>query len=437
MQYVASASEALCGDIRVPGDKSISHRAIMLGALAQGDTHVSGLLEGDDVLATIAAFRAMGVVIDGPKAGKVMVHGMGLHGLKAPSGALYLGNAGTAMRLLAGVLAGQSFSATLTGDSSLTKRPMERVAVPLRLMGGDVRTSVSGCPPLVIRGNTHLKAMHYTLPMASAQVKSCLLFAGLYAQGETMVTEPAPTRDHTERMLQGFGYALGIEGSTVRLTGGGELIATTIDVPGDISSAAFFMVAASIVPGSDLVLRHVGMNPTRVGVIRILQAMGADIHCCHEKIVGGEPVADIRVRAAPLHGITIPAEQVPLAIDEFPALFVAAAYAAGTTILNGAKELRFKESDRLSVMAQGLSRLGADARATDDGMVIHGGVSLHGGEIDSCHDHRIAMAFAIAALRAKEPVVIHGCEAVATSFPNFVELARRVGMNIQVITQHD
>jgi 3-phosphoshikimate 1-carboxyvinyltransferase len=432
VEFLLQPGGCVQGTVRVPGDKSISHRSIMLGAIAEGVTEISGFLEGEDALSTLNAFRAMGVTIEGPQDGRVRVHGVGLHGLKAPQGPLDMGNSGTSMRLLSGLIAGQSFAATLIGDESLSKRPMERVAKPLRLMGAVVETQEGGRPPLVIKGQGKLKGIHYDLPMASAQVKSCLLLAGLYAEGETSVTEPAPTRDHTERMLGGFGYPVEQRGAaTVAVSSGGKLSATTIDVPADISSATFFMVAAAIAPGSDLTLTHVGINPTRIGVINILKLMGADLTVSNQREVGGEPVADIRVCYAPLTGIDIPEDQVPLAIDEFPALFIAAACAEGTTVLRGAEELRVKESDRIQVMADGLHTLGIDAQPTPDGIVIKGG-QLGGGVIQSHHDHRIAMSFAIASLRANAPIRIEKCDNVATSFPNFVELGQAAGLRIQV-----
>ncbi|MFT3930817.1 MAG: 3-phosphoshikimate 1-carboxyvinyltransferase [Spongiibacteraceae bacterium] len=432
MKFLLQPGGSVTGTIRVPGDKSISHRSIMLGALAEGDTEITGFLEGEDALSTINAFRAMGVKIDGPNNGNVTVHGVGLHGLKAPNGPLDMGNSGTSMRLLSGLIAGQSFSATLIGDESLSKRPMERVAKPLRLMGAIVETQEGGRPPMTIKGAGKLKGIHYDLPMASAQVKSCLLLAGLYAEGETSVTEPAPTRDHTERMLGGFGYSVEKRGvATVAVKSGGKLRGTKIEVPADISSATFFMVAAAIAPNSDITLTHVGINPTRIGVINILKAMGADLTVQNEREVGGEPVADIRVRYAPLKGIDIPEDQVPLAIDEFPALFIAAACAEGKTILRGAEELRVKESDRIQVMADGLKTLGISAEPTPDGIIIIGG-KMGGGTVHSHHDHRIAMSFSIASLRASAPITIENCDNVATSFPNFVELAQAAGMHIQV-----
>jgi 3-phosphoshikimate 1-carboxyvinyltransferase len=432
VEFLLQPGGCVQGTVRVPGDKSISHRSIMLGAIAEGITEISGFLEGEDALSTLNAFRAMGVNIEGPRDGNVRVHGVGLHGLQAPPGPLDMGNSGTSMRLLSGLIAGQRFSATLIGDESLSKRPMERVAKPLRLMGAVVETQEGGRPPLLIKGQGKLKGIHYDLPMASAQVKSCLLLAGLYAEGETSVTEPAPTRDHTERMLGGFGYPVEQRGAaTVAVRSGGKLHGTNIDVPADISSATFFMVAAAIAPGSDLTLTHVGVNPTRIGVINILKLMGSDLTVFNEREVGGEPVADIRIRYAPLKGIEIPEDQVPLAIDEFPALFIAAACAEGKTVLRGAEELRVKESDRIQVMADGLHTLGIEATPTPDGIVIQGG-KLGGGVIQSHHDHRIAMSFAIAALRASAPIRIEKCDNVATSFPNFVELARGVGLHIEV-----
>ena len=420
----------LQGRMRVPGDKSISHRSIMLGALADGVTEISGFLEGEDALATIAAFRAMGVRIDGPVQGQVTVHGVGLHGLQAPAGPIDCGNSGTTMRLLAGLLAGQAFDSELVGDVSLSSRPMRRIADPLTRMGARIELSAAGTPPIRIRGGQRLRGISHQSPVASAQVKSCLLLAGLYAEGRICVSEPQPSRDHTERMLAGMGYALQRDGTTVCLQGGGRLQAGRIDVPADISSAAFFLVGASIAEGSDLVLEHVGINPTRTGVIEILRLMGADIEVLNPRDLGGEPVADLRVRHALLRGIRIPEELVPLAIDEFPALFVAAACAEGETVLTGAAELRVKESDRIAVMADGLRTLGIDAEALPDGIRIRGG-RLSGGRLASHHDHRIAMSFAIAALRASGEIVIDGCAIVNTSFPGFAELARQAGLRIE------
>lgn len=427
--FLAQPGGSLSGRIRVPGDKSISHRSIMLGSLAEGTTEVEGFLEGEDALATIQAFRDMGVVIEGPHHGRVTVHGVGLHGLQAPAGPLYMGNSGTSMRLLSGLLAAQPFDTVLTGDPSLSKRPMNRVAKPLREMGAQIETGPDGRPPLSIKGGQRLTGMHYQMPVASAQVKSCLLLAGLYATGETSVTEPAPTRDHTERMLRGFGYPVEVQGSTAKVASGHKLSATQIEVPADISSAAFFLVAASIAEGSELVLEHVGINPTRTGVIDILKLMGGDITLENQRIVGGEPVADLRVRSAKLKGIEIPEALVPLAIDEFPVLFVAAACAEGRTVLRGAEELRVKESDRIQVMADGLKACGVKAEPTADGIVIDGG-PIGGGEVWAHGDHRIAMSFSIASLRASAPIRIHDCANVATSFPNFLALCAEVGVRV-------
>lgn len=430
--FLANPGGTVRGRIRVPGDKSISHRSIMLGSLAEGTTEVEGFLEGEDALATLQAFRDMGVVIEGPHHGRVTIHGVGLNGLKPPPGPIYVGNSGTSMRLLSGLLAGQPFDVTMTGDASLSKRPMNRVANPLREMGAVVETGPDGRPPLTIRGGQTLKALTYTLPMASAQVKSCLLLAGLYAEGVTTVTEPAPTRDHTERMLRGFGYAVESNGPVASLQAGGKLTATRIEVPADISSAAFFLVAASIAEGSDLLLEHVGINPTRTGVIDILRLMGGDITLENQREVGGEPVADLRVRGAKLKGIEIPEHLVPLAIDEFPVLFIAAVCAEGRTVLRGAEELRVKESDRIQVMADGLTSLGVNVEPTEDGIIIDGGQTIAGGEVYSHGDHRIAMAFSVASLRATAPIRIHDCANVATSFPNFLALAEQVGIRVAV-----
>ncbi len=431
INYIVSPGGNARGDLRVPGDKSMSHRSIMLGSLADGMTEVTGFLEGEDSLATLQAFRDMGVEIEGPNEGRVVIRGVGLHGLKAPKKPLYLGNSGTSIRLLSGLLAGQAFDVELQGDASLSGRPMGRVAMPLREMGAVIETEKDGTPPLRIKGGRKLKGINYKMPMASAQVKSCVLLAGLYAEGETSTVEPAPTRDHTERMLRGFGYQVDSDNDKASLCGGGRLTATRIDVPADISSSAFFMVAAAIVPGSDITLRHVGVNPTRIGVINILRQMGANIELFNPAQVGDEPVADIRVRYAPLKGIEIPEDQVPLAIDEFPVLFIAAACAEGTTVLTGAEELRVKESDRIKSMADGLVTLGIDAVATDDGIRIQGG-EIGSGEVESFDDHRIAMAFSIAGLRASGPITIKEANNVATSFPNFISLARQVGINIKL-----
>ncbi|MCG8071405.1 MAG: 3-phosphoshikimate 1-carboxyvinyltransferase [Candidatus Thiodiazotropha taylori] len=427
--YQVNPGGALNGTIRVPGDKSISHRSIMLGSLAEGETLVNGFLEGEDSLATLNAFRAMGVQIEGPEAGRVKIKGVGMNGLTTPDAPLDLGNSGTSMRLLSGLLAGSGVAVTLTGDSSLSGRPMGRVIDPLSEMGAEIDSQPGGTAPLVLAGGQQLNGIDYQLPMASAQVKSAVLLAGLYAQGETCVTEPAPTRDHTERMLQGFGYSLQRDGARTCLQGGGKLTACDIDVPADISSATFFMVGAAIAEGSEIRLQHVGINPTRDGVISILRLMGADIELLNQREIGGEPVADIVVRSSPLKGIDIPEALVPLAIDEFPAIFVAAACAEGETRLQGAEELRVKESDRIQVMADGLSSLGVQADPTHDGILIKGG-PVRGGQVESHGDHRIAMSFAMAGLVASGAIEIADVANVNTSFPGFVELASGCGLSI-------
>ncbi len=429
LTFEVAGGGPLRGRLRVPGDKSISHRSIMLGAVAEGVSEVSGFLEGEDTLATLRAFQSMGVSIERPGVGCVAIHGVGLHGLQPPKEPLDLGNSGTSMRLMAGLLAGQAFDTVLVGDASLSTRPMRRVIDPLIRMGAVIDATATGTAPLRVRGGQTLCAIDYHLPVASAQVKSAVLLAGLYAHGRTIVTEPAATRDHTERMLAGFGYTVERERARVGITGGGRLRATCVDVPADLSSAAFFLVGATITPGSDLLLEHVGINPTRTGVLNILDAMGADIQVMSERTIGGEPVADLRVRYAPLHGIAIPPQWVPLAIDEFPAIFVAAACAEGETTLTGAAELRVKESDRIQVMADGLRTLGVAATPTTDGMVIRGG-AMGDGEVDSHGDHRIAMAFAMAALRTQGGVRILDCANVNTSFPCFAVLASGVGLSI-------
>ncbi|WP_256672854.1 bifunctional prephenate dehydrogenase/3-phosphoshikimate 1-carboxyvinyltransferase [Pseudomonas sp. v388] len=427
--FQAQPGGSVSGSIRVPGDKSISHRSIMLGSLAKGITEIEGFLEGEDALATLQAFRDMGVVIEGPHQGRVTIHGVGLHGLKSAPGPIYLGNSGTSMRLLAGLLAGQDFDSTLIGSASLSRRSMERVVEPLRTLGAVIETGAEGRPPLVVRGGKRLTGQVCITPIASAQVKSSLLLAGLYAGGRTAVVEPAPTRDHTERMLNGFGYPVSVQGHQVSVEGGHALVATRIQVPADISSAAFFLVAAAITEGSDLRLEHVGVNPTRTGIIEILRLMGADISLVNEREVGGEPVADLHIRHAPLRGVEIPEVLARPAFDEFPALFIAAACAQGRTIIRGVHELRVKESDRVQAMADGLASLGVKVESATDGIFIEGGV-IGGGEIDARGDHRVAMAFGVASLRACAPIRIHDCANVATSFPNFLALCAQVGMRI-------
>lgn len=424
----------LHGEVQVPGDKSISHRAIMFGALADGKTEVSGFLNGEDCLSTQRAFEKMGVAVDTHSATSLTVHGVGIDGLLAPVGPLDVGNSGTSMRLMSGLLSGQRFNTVLTGDASLSKRPMRRVTDPLSVMGANIAATENGTAPLSIVGGQALAAISYDSPVASAQVKSAILLAGLYAEGETVVREPGLSRDHTERMLQGFGYTVDAKPQYAALVGGGRLTATTINVPSDISSAAFLLVAASIVPGSNITLNNVGMNPTRTGVVDILRLMGADIQSHNERLQGGEPVADLQVKYAGLKGISVPEQLVPLAIDEFPALFVAASFAEGDTVVTGAEELRVKESDRIQVMADGLVAMGIDAEPTADGMIIKG----HSQQAPSApvavqahHDHRIAMSFVVASLMSRCDIAVHGCETVNTSFPDFFPLMARLGADLQ------
>lgn len=419
---------AIRGRIAIPGDKSISHRAIMLGGIAEGETTVTGFLQGADTLATLGAFQQMGVPIE-INGTDVRINGVGLHGLSRPAKALDLGNSGTSVRLLTGLLAGQSFDLTLTGDASLQRRPMRRVIDPLLLMGADIQSTDSGTLPVHIHGGQQLNGIEYTLPVASAQLKSCLLLAGLYAQGITKVVEPVSTRDHTERMLSAFGCSVERKDNHLSLTSGRQPVATSLHVPADFSSAAFFIVAASIVPGSDVMLENVGINPTRHALLAIMEQMGACINLQNQREQSGEPVADINVKHSELNGIHIPESLVPIAIDEFPAIMIAAAVASGTTRLTGAAELRVKESDRIEAMYQGLRALGVEAESLPDGMVIQGG-GFHGGMVDSFGDHRIAMAFTIAGMLASDNITIRDCENVATSFPGFVELAHDAGMRI-------
>jgi 3-phosphoshikimate 1-carboxyvinyltransferase len=428
--WLAAAGTALTGTVEVPGDKSVSHRAVMFAALADGTSRIDGFLEGEDTRATAAIFQQLGVTVEVPSASRRIVHGVGVDGLKAPSAPLDCGNAGTGMRLLAGLLAAQPFDSTLVGDASLSKRPMRRVTVPLARMGARIDTLDNGTPPLQIHGGQAITGIDITTEVASAQVKSALLLAGLYAQGETVVREPHPTRDYTERMLSAFGVEIEFSPGYARLRGGQRLTATDIAVPADFSSAAFFLVAGSIVPGSQLRLRQVGLNPRRTGLLTALRLMGANIVEENRGEHGGEPVADLVVRHAPLRGIEVPEDIVPDMIDEFPILFVAAACAHGPTVVRGAAELRVKESDRLASMANGLRALGVQVDETPDGATIHPGV-LGGGEVDSHGDHRIAMAFAVAAQRAAAPVRIGDIANVGTSFPDFDGLARSLGMALQ------
>lgn len=423
--WISRPGGPLHGALAVPGDKSVSHRALMIAALAEGRAHIRGFLEGEDTRATAAVLARLGVRIEMPAPGERLVYGAGLHGLRGTDTVLDCGNAGTGMRLLAGLLAGQRFDSTLVGDASLTQRPMRRVTEPLGRMGA-VIDSDDGRPPLRIRGGHRLHGIRYELPVASAQVKSALLLAGLYAEGSTEVIEPHPTRDYTERMLAAFGWPIDFSPGRARLEGGHRLLAADVDVPADFSSAAFFLVAACVVPGSVLRLSAVGINPRRTGLLQALRLMGADIQLQNERTSGGEPVADLTVRHAPLHGVELPEALVPDMIDEFPAFFIAAAAATGRTAVRGAAELRVKESDRLAAMAGGLRELGIAVQETPDGAMVEGG-RLTGGRIDSRGDHRIAMSFAVAGLIAQAPVHIVDCANVATSFPGFLELANGCG----------
>lgn len=423
--WISRSAGPLRGTLRVPGDKSVSHRAVMLGAIAEGVTRVHGFLEGEDTRATARILGQLGARIETPAAGERIVHGVGLHGLRGSDAPLDCGNAGTGMRLLAGLLAGQGFDSVLVGDASLSKRPMARVVDPLTAMGARI-DSRDGLPPLRIHGGQALRGMRHAPAVASAQVKSALLLAGLYADGETEVVEKHPTRDYTERMLEAFGVPIAYAPGHARLRGRPVLKATEIQVPADFSSAAFFLVAASVTPGSDLMLPAVGLNPRRTGLLEALRMMGADIDVRNRREVAGEPIGDLRVRHAPLQGVDLPEAIVPDMIDEFPALFVAAALADGETRVHGAAELRVKESDRLGVMARALRTLGVEVDEQPDGARIRGG-ALHGGRVESHGDHRIAMSAAIAGLRARDAVTITDCANVATSFPGFVEQANGCG----------
>jgi len=421
-----TARGALTGTVAVPGDKSISHRALMLSALAVGESRITGLLEGEDVLATAAAMRAMGATITRQDDGAWIVHGVGVGGLLQPESALDMGNSGTSTRLLMGLAASHAITATFTGDASLSKRPMARVIEPLSRIGAEITASPGGRLPLMVRGIVPAVPITYTLPVASAQVKSAVLLAGLNTPGVTRVIEPVATRDHSERMLAGFGADLTVEetseGRVISLVGEAELTPQDIAVPGDPSSAAFWAVAASIVPGSDITITNVGMNPTRTGLFTALKAMGGDITEQDRRTVGGEPVADLRVRHAALSAIDVPPELTPSMIDEYPVLFVAAALANGRTVARGAHELRVKESDRIATMAEALSACGVTVEEFEDGLAItgSGGEPIRGGaRIASKLDHRIAMALAVAGLAAREAVTIDDVAPVATSYPTF------------------
>ncbi len=432
-KFIAKPSNSIYGNLKVPGDKSISHRSIMLGSLANGVTKISGLLEGKDVLSTLQGFQNMGVKIE-RNGDNVIIYGVGLNGLKKSLVPFNFGNSGTSIRLISGILAAQTFDSELYGDESLSKRPMDRVINPLIQMGALIESN-DGKLPLKIKGGQTLKGIHYDLPVASAQVKSCILLAGLYAQGETCIKESILTRDHTERMLKGLGYRIDTNKNKICLIGGAHLNATKIQVPSDISSAAFFIVAASIAPQADITLIGVNVNPTRTGIIDILKLMGANLSLSNECVIGGELLANIRIQSAQLKGIRIPKDLVSLAIDEFPAIFIAASCAKGETILTNAKELRVKESDRIQVMADGLNILGIENEVFEDGIKIQGGVfSKPSSTIKSHHDHRISMSFAIASLRCYDAIEIEDVDNVQTSFPNFVELANQMGMNINLVS---
>ncbi|MGH8130504.1 MAG: 3-phosphoshikimate 1-carboxyvinyltransferase [Steroidobacteraceae bacterium] len=426
--FIAKPGGRVAGEIRVPGDKSISHRAAMMGAIASGVTEIHGFLEGEDCLATLAALAALGVRIERPVAGRILLHGAGMHSLRAPTTALDFGNSGTGLRLIAGLLCGQPFDSILIGDASLMRRPMERVAAPLRHMGADLRTN-DGRPPLAIGGGRSLRGCEHRLEFPSAQVKSAILLAALYANGRTTVREPGPSRDHTEKMLQAFGVAVSRQSGTVSLEGPATLAATRIDVPGDFSSAAFFLVAGLIAGTAPLVIRGVGINPTRTALLDILRLMGADIRMREVADRGAEPVADIEVRPGKLRGIAVPPALVPIAMDELPVLFAAAAVAEGETVVSGAAELRVKESDRLETMAEGLAAVGIAAEVLPDGLRVRGG-PVHGGVVESRGDHRVAMSFAVLGARAKNPVAIRDVQNVATSFPGFAGAARAVGLSV-------
>lgn len=432
--YVVQPASGTAGTIRVPGDKSVSHRAMMLGGIAEGVTEVRGFLESEDCLATMNAMAALGVKIERPGPQEVRVHGVGMHGLRGVDHPLDMGNAGTAMRLMTGLLSGQQFDSVLVGDASLMQRPMERAAKPLREMGARIDT-LNGKPPVRITGGASLQGIRYALPVASAQVKSAILLAGLYAKGPTTVIEPAVTRDHTERMLTGFGCPVASSSGEVTLQPPAKLTACSLDVPGDFSSSAFFLVAGSIARAG-LTIQGVGINPTRTGLLDILALMGADLRVTNHRTAGAEPVADIQVNPVRLKGIHVPEHLVPLAIDEFPALFIAAACAEGETIVTGAEELRVKESDRIAVMAEGLRALGVQCEVLPDGMRIQGrpdGPAFSGGKIASHGDHRIAMSFTVASLRASGAIEIADVANVATSFPGFVGIARQAGLDV---TEH-
>ncbi len=428
--YFLLEPNSICSGVAtVPGDKSISHRAVMLASLAEGESQVVGFLPSTDCEATLKAFQIMGVQIERPTTTKVCIRGVGMNGLQVPSAVLDMGNSGTAMRLMAGILSGQNFTSTLVGDHSLSSRPMQRIQTPLLQMGASVVTDEGGTPPLSIQASAQLVGINYVLPVPSAQVKSSVLLAGMYAKGKTCVEEKTPTRDHTERMLQTLSYPIEINHHSVCVEGGAKLLASDIGIPGDISSAAFLMVGALISEKATLTIRNVGVNPTRDGVIQILQLMGANIQITKQRNMGMEPVADLVIQSSSLHGIEIPHALIANSIDEFPIIFIAAACAQGVTTLSGAGELRVKESDRIAEMAKGLKVLGIDVTEKPDGLIIKGG-KFKGGEINSGGDHRIAMSFAIASIRASEAMKILDTDNVKTSFPNFVAVLSNLGLKI-------
>ena len=429
MQFHVQPSTVKDAKLTVPGDKSVSHRALMLGGIAEGRTNISGFLAGEDCLSTLSAMSAMGVDIVRQGETDIVVNGVGLRGLVEPASSLDLGNSGTGMRLMAGLLSGQSFTSVLTGDESLTSRPMRRVISHLALMGVEI-DSDDGCPPLTVHGNSQLIGIDYTLPIASAQVKSAVLLAGLYADGITTVKEPAVTRDHTERMLATMGVQLERADHRIAMRGDQTLSGTDVQVPADLSSASFVILAAILAKRADVLITGVGVNPTRTGVIDILQSMGGDISLENPRLYGAEPVADIRVRSSTLHGGPVDPALVSLAIDEFPVLFVAAGAAKGKTEFSGVAELRVKESDRIAAMAAGLRKLGIQVEEFDDGAVVQGG-KFTGGEVESLGDHRIAMSLAIAGSVASDTVVVNDVAAVDTSFPGFVSCIRQLGVDIQ------
>lgn len=410
----------LKGEVTIPGDKSISHRAVMFGALADGTTEVTNFLQGADCLSTIDCFRRLGISIENTPE-RILIHGKGLHGLQSSPSVLDAGNSGTTTRLISGILAGQNFETTLTGDASIQSRPMKRIMDPLSQMGAKI-SSIRGndCAPLRIEGAA-LHGIHYHSKFASAQVKSCILLAGLYADGPTSVTEPSVSRNHTELMLRGFGADVSCQGNTASILPDPQLFGQKIEVPGDISSAAYFIAAGLLVPGSEILVKNVGINPTRDGIIKVCRSMGADLTLLNLRENGGEPVADILVRHSSLKAVTIEGEIIPTLIDELPIIAVMACFAKGTTVIRDAAELKVKESDRIAVMAENLSRMGAFVTATEDGMIIEGGHPLHGAAVDSHLDHRIAMSFAVAALAAEGETTIEGADCVKISYPSFYE----------------